>query len=479
MISNKSRFALVFGSRAFFPSSLIHSAVSEMVNALGASGNEAIMHEGSELPHCAIENAAQGRLVSRFLAENRDRYDGVILCLPNFGDESAALEALKGVRKPVLVQAYPDELGKLDPANRRDSFCGKFSIMNVLRQQGVPFTALKPHVVHPGQPAFLGNVDLFDRVCRVVAGMSDVTVGAIGARTTPFKTVRFDEIALQRRGITVETIDLSEVSRRMDSLDVSRELFKDKAAHLRSTADWSKAPEQSLVNLAKLAVVLDELIAEYGMDALAVRCWTDLQIRYGISPCVVNGDLTERGIPAACEVDVANALAMYALQLASGEPSGVFDWNNNYGKEENKCILFHCGNTPRSLMRERGIISDHLIIGNSVGEGRGFGCNQGRLRTMEFTYGSMITRKERLQFYLGTGRITADPIDKGFFGCAGVAEIDDLPSVLHWIGQNGHLHHVSIAPGTVTASLEEAFGKYLDYDLTILDNLWKGEKAHA
>jgi L-fucose isomerase-like protein len=467
-MTGKTTFALFFGNRGFFPSSLLHSAREDMVNVLGKLGHKTLLLEESATPHGAVETPEQGRIFARFLEANRGKFGGVILCLPNFGDENGAAAALKSAGVPILVQAYPDEPDKMGPKSRRDAFCGKLSITDVFKQCGIPFTNLKPHTVHPTSAAFARNVEDFDRICRVVQGMREMVIGAIGARTTPFKTVRVDELALQAKGITVETVDLSDVFARMDKLDTASAEIKAKTTQLQSAANWKGVPLEALTNLARLGVVLDHLTKEFGLNAMALRCWTELQRRYGISPCVVNGELADTDIPVACEVDVANAVTMYALSRASGQASTILDWNNNYGDDENKCIIFHCGNVPKSLMKEKGAISDHLILKDTVGEGRGFGCSVGRLRPMPFTYGSMMTEKGEMNFYLGEGRITDDPVASDYFGCPGVAQIDRLQDVLQWLGRTGHRHHVSITPGHLMGPIVEAFRTYLGYGVTTL-----------
>lgn len=467
MGGEKSRFAVVFGNRGFFPSHYMVSAREEVKAALERLGHDVLMLDENATRLGAVETPAEGRVFAELFRQERSRIDGVILSLPNFGDENGALAALQDVDVPIFIQAYPDELDKLGPKERRDSFCGKLSVMDVLKQAQIRFTNLTPHTVHPDSTEFQRNIADFDRVCRVTRSLRRLVVGSIGARTTPFKTVRADEIALQHHGITVESTDLSDVFQRMDSVDTASEAFSACKSTLAGIADWSKAPPETLENLTRLKLVLDEVTAEMEADTMALRCWTELQRRYRISPCLVTGELANSGMPAACEVDVANAIVMYALGAASGEATSILDWNNNYGSEPDKCILFHCGNVPRSLMSEKGVISDHAILANSLGEGYGFGCNQGRIREMEFTYSSMITEAGSLRFYLGTGRITDDPIPAGFFGCAGVAEIAGLQELLQWIGRNGHRHHVSITPGNHVEPLREAFESYLGFDVTV------------
>ena len=467
MTAAKTTFALFFGNRGFFPASLIAQARSELSQTLRAWGYGVLMLEEAATRHGAVETLDEGELYARFLSAHRGRFGGVILCLPNFGDENGALAALREAGVPILIQAYPDDMDRMAPELRRDAFCGKISIMDLFCQHGLPFTALAPHVVSPRSDRFRANVDHFDRVCRVVNGLRDMVVGAIGARTTPFKTVRVDEVALQRHRITVETLDLSEVFHRMGRLRPNSRAYRDKAAALKAYTSWQGVPERAFHALVRLGAVLDALVEEYRLDALALRCWTEMQSQLGISPCVLLSELNNRGIAAACEVDVGNAVAMRALSLAAGAPAACLDWNNNYGDDDDRCILFHCGPVPAAMMAGRGRVVDHAILANAVGPNCGFGCNAGRIAPGDFTFGSMRTEGGRLHFYLGQGAFTMDAIPAGFFGCAGVARIENLQHVLLHVGRAGHRHHVSVTTGRVLEPLREALAHYLRFDVAL------------
>jgi L-fucose isomerase-like protein len=467
MLNGKTPFALFFGTRGFFPSSLIKGAREELPTVLKNLGHQTLMLEEKATSHGAVETVREGERYAQFLRENRGKFGGVILCLPNFGDETGAVAALKDADVPIFIQAYPDDLGKMSPTERRDSFCGKLSIMDVFTQYGIKFTARTPHVVQPSSPRFAENIDYFDRVCRVANGMQGTVVGAIGARTTPFKTVRFDEVALQKHGITVETLDLSDVMNRMKALSSTDEKCRDKAGILKDYASWDGVPPKAFDSLVRLAVVLDSVIEEYQMDAIALRCWIELQTQLGISPCVVMSELNERGIAAACEVDVGNAIAMRALGLAAGSPATCLDWNNNYGEDDDKCILFHCGPVPTSLMQGKGRITEQEIFVQTLGKGCSFGCNVGRIRSGAFTFGSMLTDAGRIRFYLGDGAISDDRIPAEYFGCAGVAAIPGLQEVLLHVGRNGFRHHVSLTRGSVREPLQEALTTYLGFEVSI------------
>ncbi|MBW1903498.1 MAG: hypothetical protein JRJ20_18010 [Deltaproteobacteria bacterium] len=465
MNNKKATFAIFFGNRGFFPASLQAGARDDMGRALKQLGHDTLLLDAEATRYGAVETPQEGRLFANFLQEHRGKYDGVILCLPNFGDETGAVAALKDAGVPILIQAYPDELDKMSPELRRDAFCGKFSIMDVFCQYGLDFTALKPHTVHPDHPAFAAQVDYFDRMCRVVSGLKNLVVGAIGARTTAFKTVRIDELALQRHGITVETFDLSDLFNRIKGLSDNDETVKAKAERLKGFTRWDGVPGESFQTLVKMGVAIDQLVEENHLDAVAIRCWIEMQEQLGVSPCVCLSEMNDRGLPAACELDIGNAVAMTALSKASGDAATCLDWNNNYEHQEDKCILFHCGPVPQSMMTEKGRVTDHEILKNAVGPGRAYGCNVGRIASMPMTFGSLLTQDGQMKFYLGQGQFTEDPIPKEFFGCAGVARIDNLQDALQTIGYEGFRHHVSVTRGHVLDPVREAFEKYLDYQV--------------
>jgi L-fucose isomerase-like protein len=466
MKNSNLTFAVLFGNRSFFPASLIASARSEIRQTLEGLGHRVLMMDPAATRFGAVETVEEGRAFARFLDEHRQEVDGVILSLPNFGDENGAIAALRDARLPILVHAYPDELRAMKPSERRDAFCGKLSIMDVLCQSGIAFTALKPHVVAPVQPAFAENIDHFSRLCRVVRGVRSLTVGALGARTTPFKTVRIDELALQSHGITVETVDLSDLFARAKGFQWNDAKLQAKASRLQAYASWKDVPESAFKSLVRLAVAIDDVVADMGLDAIAIRCWVEIQKELGVSPCVLLSEMNDRGLPAACEVDIGSAILMQALSQASGNVAACLDWNNNYDDDPNRCILFHCGPVPQQMMIDMGHVVEHALLVPVIGHDCSCGCNVGRIRPSPITFGGLMTKAGRVDVYLGQGDFTADPIPQEFFGCAGVASIPNLQDVLQTIGNKGHRHHVAVTPGRCIAPLREALEKYLGFDVT-------------
>ena len=203
-------------------------------------------------------------------------------------------------------------------------------------------------------------------------------------------------------------------------------------------------------------------------DALAIRCWNEMEQIMRVCPCVLLSELNDRGIATSCEIDLTSAISMRAMQLASEQPTAVLDWNNNYGDEENKVILFHCGSTAKSLMTDSGHVTSHKMFDKND-PGSGWGTNEGRIRPMDTTISNCLTVDGKIKFYASEGRFTDDPIEDAYFGCAGVCEIPDLENKLIRLARGGFKHHTCVGVGHMKHILKEAMTVYLGYDWVEID----------
>lgn len=462
------KFALFFGNRGFMPAELIKGAREDMKKAVTDAGYEYLIMDEEAMRYGAVETRDEGRLYAKWLKSHEGEYDGVILCQPIFIDENGAITALQDAGVPILMQAYPDEIGKMDFAHRRDAFCGKFSVTDVFEQYRVSYTVMKPHVVHPLSESFAQNLKDFAAICRVVKGMKRFNIGCIGARTTAFKTVRFDEVTMQRYGINVESFDLSELFELVRSKKDTEEAVVVKKKTLEHYTDFTAVPEEKKNTLAKISVVIDEYIEQYHLDAIALRCWNEMETYLRVCPCVLISELNDRGITASCEIDMCSAITMRALSLATEGPAACLDWNNNYGEDENKVILFHCGSAAQKLMKEKGKVTSHKMF-DKGDPGSGWGTNEGRLAAFPMTFSNCKTEDGKITIYCSEGRFTDDTIEEAYFGCAGVAEIPELQDKLIRLARGGFKHHTTVANGHVKNILEEAFRYYLHYDVVSIE----------
>lgn len=461
----KTTLGLIVGNRGFFPDRLAQEGRRDMLAVLKAAGFNVITLGVKDTPFGSVETREDAKKCAALFKANADKIDGVLVTLPNFGDERAVADTLRmsELEVPVLIQATPDDPTKMSLQDRRDSFCGKISVCNNLRQYGIDYSLTHGHCLAPSSAAFQADLAWFDGVCRVVKGLNGVRIGAIGARPANFTTVRYSEKILEAAGISIEVLDLSEVFGRIGKLDDKAAAVKAKLKAIRAYAPCGHVPEGALLKMAKLGVVVDDFVAENDLAATAVQCWTSMEEYFGVVPCTIMSMLSNSLLPSACEVDVTGAIGMLALRLASGTPAGLLDWNNNYGDDPDKCVLFHCSNLPQGLFGGQAQMSWQDIIGGTVGLENTYGTCVGRLSPGPFTFARVTTDDLAggIEAYVGHGEFTDDPLNT--FGGAGVAHVEDLPGLLEYICLQGFEHHVAVTQGHYAAVLEEALGNYLGW----------------
>lgn len=463
----KGCLGVIIGNRGVFPGYLAEEGRKEVVDILRRQEIEAILPASKETRYGVIENFKEAKKCAELFRKNSERIDGILVSLPNFGDERAIAETIRmsGLSVPVLIQAYPDELSRMDIENRRDSFCGKLSVCSNLKQYEIPFSLTSLHTVSLSSKDFLSDLEWFMAVCHVVKGLSKARIGAIGARTTPFKTVRFSERLLQDSGISVETTDLSEVIMAVEELRDSDEEVQNSLKTLTSYCPATEVPNSSLLKMAKLAIVLNRWIRENELNACALRCWPELQNSLGIFPCAVMSMMSDSLLPCACETDVMGALAMYALQLASGLPAGLFDWNNNYGTDPDKLVLFHCSNLPKTMLNTCHMEHNAIDARARGTKENSYGTCMGRVKSGPMTFARISTdeTKGSIIASIGEGEFTDDPLKT--FGAVGVVKINRLQELLHLLCRKGFGHHIAVSQSLVGKILFEAMYNYLNWDV--------------
>lgn len=455
---------VIFGNRDFFPDKLVPEARADITRLFRELGLEAVMLDPAETKLGGVETHNDARKCAELFRKNRDRLAGVLVCLPNFGDEKGVADVMKlsGLRVPILVQAYPDDLDKLDVIRRRDAFCGKISVCNNLKQAGLAYTLTTKHVVRPLDASFRADLQDFVAVCRVVQGLRRVRIGAVGARPGAFNTVRYSEKILERNGISVTTVDLSEILGAAGKLGEKDARVTGKVDEIRAYANATAVPPAKLVQMARLGVVLDDFVAANHLDATAIQCWTSLQANHGCNVCTSMSMMSEQLLPSACEVDVTGVLTMYAMQLAAGSPSALVDWNNNYGAEDDKCVLFHCGNWAKSFLPDIKVLNAP-ILGTTLGVENTWGALDGRTPARALTYGRITTDDSAgvIRAYVGQGRLTDDELKT--FGNRAVAHIPKLQKLMRHVCREGFEHHVVMNASHTAGILQEAFERYLGW----------------
>ena len=472
-MKNKERmcFGIIIGTRAYFNSELAKDVRKQLLRTLADEGYDYVILPEDATPtgSSSIETREDGLKCAELFRQNRDRIDGIIVSLPNFGFEIGIINAISvaDLNVPVLVQACDDENDKVDLDSRRDAFCGKISVCNNLYQYGIPFTDTTLHTYSIYSELLAKDIYKFAGICRVVNGLRHARIGAIGARPAGFQTVRASEKLLQKSGITVVPVDLSEIlgaARKIEDTDV--ELLK-KLEEIKCYAVVPKEYSDKLVLQAKFGVAVERWIEANQIDAVAVQCWDSLEQNYGCAACVTMSMLGEKLLPAACEVDIAGAVSMYALTLAAQGQSALLDWNNNFAEDRNKCVCTHCGNFPKSFVRNDLKLGTLGVLGRTLGKVNTFGAVYGKVTKGDFTFFRISTddTKGTIKAYLGTGEITDDPY--GMDGCIAVTKVDNLQILMKHICRNGFEHHVAMVRNDVKDILNEAIEGYLGWNLYV------------
>ncbi len=456
---------VIIGNRDFFPDSLVTEARKDVLQLFSQMNIQPVMVGENETKLGSVETWAHAKRCADLFRANRDRIDGVLVCLPNFGDEKGVADTLKlaDLRVPVLVQAYPDELGKLNVELRRDGFCGKISVCNNLRQFGIPYSLTTFHTDEITSETFRADIEEFLAVCRVVRGIRSARIGAIGARPGAFNTTRYSEKLLESAGVSVTTLDLSDALGDAGRISDDDPRVKGKLSEITGYADASGVPAPALVRMAKLGIVIGDWMCELDLKATAIQCWSSLQKNFGVNCCTIMSMMSDNLLPSACEVDVAGVVAMYAMQLASKRPSALVDWNNNYGKDPNKCVFFHCGTWAKSYMPDVKIATAP-ILGTTLGEQNTYGALSGRTPAGPVTFARVSTDDQcgKIRAYTGEGRFTDDPLTT--FGSRAVVEVPNLQKLMRHICRNGFEHHAAMNGSACASVLAEAFETYLGWD---------------
>ena len=460
-------FGVIVSNRSFFPDHLVATAREKLLRCMQEWGHKVITLSTEDTYMGETMTYEEALKCARLFKAHSDEIDGIIVCLPNFGEETGVADAIKksGLDCPILIQACDDDFDKLQLENRRDAFCGKLSLCNNLRQQGIKYSLTARHTCPVDGEEFKVDVERFARVCAVVKALRNARIAQIGARVMPFRTVRYSEKLLQASGITIETEDFSEIMADIEQIrDEAR--VQAKIDEIRAYGNVLCGIEDYKVEKqAKLCIAIEDWMDAHHCDASAIQCWDSVEANYGCAMCLVMSMMGQKGRPSACETDIMGAVSMLALLKAGDVPPIYQDWNNNYKNEPNKCINVHCSNYPACAFQDKPEIGELDILATTLGRDVSFGALKGRVRPSDMTFLKVSTDdvNGRIRCYLGEGRFTDDPLPT--FGGVAVCEVPELNGLMRYAAKNGYEHHVALSQSRCADVLEEALGNYMGWDV--------------
>jgi len=466
-MNKKQTFGVIIATRNIFNFKLAVDARKKILAKLEKMGFGTVILPSEETPTGNIEGYADAVKCAALFKKNADAIEGIVVILPNFGDELGVVNtiSLSGLKVPVLVQACDDDNDKVDVKSRRDAFCGKLSVCNNLYQYGIKFTDTVYHTYSLDSKEFTKDLVKFAGICRVVNGLKGLRVGAIGTRPIGFQTMRVSEKLLQQNGITVVPVDMSEIIAAANKIKDTDKAVTAKVKAIQAYGSCAIVSKEKIARQARFGLAVEEWIEANNIDISALQCWESIEKNYGCAACVTMSMMGEKLMPSACEVDVAGTVSMYALALASQTPSALLDWNNNFGEDRNKVVCTHCSNYPKSFFQSDIEIGSLDVLGTVLGSEDTFGAVKGKVAPGNMTYFRISTddTKGSIKSYLGEGTITKDPYDMD--GGIAVCQIPDLQRLMKHMCKNGFEHHVAMVRGHVSEILEEAIGNYMGWEL--------------
>lgn len=463
----KQTFGVIIATRNIFNFKLAVDARQKVLKKLESMGFGYVILPEDETPTGNIEGYADAVKCGALFKKNSDIIDGILVVLPNFGDELGVVNSIKlsGLNVPVLVQACDDDNDKVDVKSRRDAFCGKLSVCNNFYQYGIKFTDTIYHTYSLDSEEFTKDLVKFASICRVVKGLTNLRVGAIGTRPIGFQTMRYSEKLLQKYGITVVPVDMSEIIAAANKIDENDPAVKEKVDAIQLYGACGIASKGKIAHQARFGLAVENWINDNDIDISALQCWESIEKNYGCAACVTMSMMGEKLMPSACEVDVAGTISMYALALAAKTPSAILDWNNNFAQDRDKVVATHCSNYPKSFFQSEIEIGSLDVLGTVLGSEDTFGAVKGKVAAGDMTYFRISTddNKGIVKTYLGEGKMTDDPY--GMDGGIAVCEIPNLQNLMKFMCKNGFEHHVAMVRGHVGEVLEEAIENYLGWEL--------------
>ena len=395
-----------------------------------------------------VRDVEEGQRVARYFIEKG--VDAVFCPHCNFGTEDAVTLAAKKIGKPVLLWGPRDEAPSVDGERLRDSQCGLFATSKVMQRFGVKFSyitnsRLDTKVFEHGFLNFL-------RAANAVRYFKGARIGQVSTRPRDFYSVVINEGELMERfGIQIVPVDLGKIIAEVRStLSSPSGILSETAAAMIRTADFSGMSGELPLKLAALKLAIQKWSEAENLGAVAFQCWDALQDELNICSCFAHAELTDAGLPIACETDIHGALSSLMLQACGffEQPTFFADLTIRHPENDNAELLWHCGPFPASLAEGKRKINKHFVL-PSHAEGV---CNW-QLKNGHVTVSRFDGINGKYSLFCGEGKTVDGPFNQGTYT---YLEVEDWPMWEEKLIYGPYIHHVSCAYGSFAPALYEA-----------------------
>ncbi|MCX8052807.1 MAG: fucose isomerase [Armatimonadetes bacterium] len=291
--------------------------------------------------------------------------NAAVIYLGNFGPEGPLAIFAEMFPGPAMACGAAEESSTDLIDGRGDAFCGMLNASYNFALRGVPVHIPQMPIGLPEELA--PKIRHFANVARVALGLMGLKIFAFGPRPQDFYACNAPIKPLYDLGIEVmenSELDLLALFNSVDENDPEIAPIVDDMT--KELGPGNTYPDL-LPRLARFELALtrfaEENLGSRDYAVFANKCWPAFEPFFGFVPCYVNGRLSAKGMPVACEVDIYGAFSEYIAYLASETPATLLDINNTVptdmiqgqdlkGAEPIDLFMgFHCGNTPSCCMK--------------------------------------------------------------------------------------------------------------------------------
>ena len=373
------------------------------------------------------------------------KVDALFVPHTNFGNEEAVVKLCRALRVPVLIWGPRDEMPPQAYCYRQtDTQCGLFATTMDLLREHVPFSYIENCWMD--SPVLEEKLDIFVRAACVVKAVRDMKVLKLGPRPRDFLCVMTDEAGMIKElGIDLFPVDGTEL------VDEMNRIMKNQPERIQALVEETRnkfccytiTPEKA-ENLAAVELAILDIAERNGCTVAAGDCWYALKLAYETNPCFAFGNLTEKGLPVACETDVYGAITAGILQAVARYDNVCFtaDMTIRHPENDNTELLWHCGPFPRSLADE----SCNPELNDSC-------MGRYELKQGEMTLARLGCLDGKFSLFIGEGKTVPGPITGGNYVWF---EADDWEKWERHLIYGPYVHHICGIFGKYAKVLEEA-----------------------
>ncbi|MCP4402078.1 MAG: L-fucose isomerase [bacterium] len=228
---------------------------------------------------------------------------------------------------------------------------GFFGASGTLTQIGFPHRRVREDF---DSPELESKVLPFIRAASAKAKLQGKMFGLFGGRSLGIDTGTFDPMQWRRQfGVDVEHIDQLEIIRRAEMIEAERTQnmvtwLADNTACI--CYDDNALTDEKLAFAVNCYLATKDIIAEKGLDFVAIKCMPDLVNHY-IPQCIsaaflpgpYDADGDKEPVSMACEADGDGALTMEMLKDISGGGSLLFGDVSHINDATNTLYIPNCG----------------------------------------------------------------------------------------------------------------------------------------